>query len=82
MVSIPTLRENPLTDRRPYPAAADDTQKNRWLTVSASAKSVLYRVKESPNAYPPLKSLAGYLWYILDNCEVESPSCIFDPQCL
>lgn len=70
------------TGRPPYLAAADDTQQNRESTALATAKSALYQVKESPNAYPPLKSLAGCLWYILNNCEVWSPSCIFATQCL
>jgi len=64
------------TDRHLCLAAADDAQQNRDLAVSATAKSVLCRVKESPNAYPPLKSIAGYLWHILDNCGVWQPSCI------
>ena len=36
----------------------------------------------TPNAYPPLKSIAGYLWYILDNCEVWLNSQIFHLHCL
>ena len=50
--------------------------------MSAAAKSDLYRVKESPNAYPPLKSIAGHLWYILDNCEVWQPTHMFNVQYL
>jgi len=46
--------------------------------VSAAAKSVLYCVTESPNAYPPLKSIAGYLLHILKGCVVCLPSHTFD----
>ena len=59
---------------------AVDLQQNRDSSASGMAKSDLYRVKESPNAYPPLKSIAGYLWYILDNCEVWLHSHILNPQ--
>jgi len=78
MVSISMLWKICSADRRLDLAIADGAQKNRELTVSAMAKSILYRVKESRNAYPPLKSVAGYLWHILDNCEVWPPSCIFN----
>lgn len=42
------------------------------------AKSILRTVKESSNAYPPLKSIAEHLYFILNNCEVWSPSRRFD----
>ena len=32
--------------------------------------------------YPPLKSIATHLCIVLDNCEVQSPFCTFDLQCL
>ena len=70
MVGISMLCEVCSTDQLPNPAAADNARQNRELAVSAAAKSVLYRVKESPNAYHPLKSIAGYLLYIANNCEV------------
>ena len=70
MVSISVLCGMCSNDQSPYLAAADGAQQNRELAASATAKSVLYRVKESRNAYPPLKSIAGYLWHILDNCGV------------
>ena len=60
---------------------ADDPQRNQKSAASAAAKSTLYRVKESPKAYLPLKSIAGYLWYILDNCVVWSPSHPSNLQC-
>ena len=38
--------------------------------ASATAKSFLRAVKESENAYPPLKYVAEGLYFILNNCEV------------
>jgi len=61
--------------------AADGVQQNRESAATAIAKSVFYQVKESPNSYPPLKSVAEYLWYILDNCEVRPLTCILNLQC-
>ena len=62
-------------------AALDGTQQNREPTASAEAKSTLHKVKESPNAYPPLKSVARDLYFILDNCEVWLPSWVPNPLC-
>ena len=42
-------------------------------TASATTKSFLDTVKESSDAFGPLKSLAGGLCFILENCEVQSP---------
>ena len=50
------------------PSAADD---NKWKTASATAKMLLRGVKESADAFPPLKSVAGGLCFILENCEVR-----------
>ena len=38
--------------------------------ASATTKLILLEVKESSKAYPPLKSVAEDLWFVLDNCEV------------
>ena len=40
------------------------------LEVSG-AKSILHRVKKSADAFPPLKSTADILCFILDNCKVQ-----------
>ena len=48
---------------------------DRWKsTASASAKLLLRGVNESADALGPLKSVAGGLCFILDNCEVWSSS--------
>ena len=42
--------------------------------ASSTAKLLLRGVKESADAFPPLKSVAGGLCFILDNCEVRPTS--------
>ena len=65
-----TLREKHYFRRRSNSVAADETQNNRKPTASPETKLILRRVKESPSAYPPLKSVAESLGFVLDNCEV------------
>ena len=44
-----------------------------WKDIASSAaKLTLRTVKETSDAFPPLKSVAGGLCAILDNCEVRS----------
>ena len=46
--------------------------KSGWKsTVSSSAKLLLRGVKDSADAFGPLKSVAGGLCFILENCEVR-----------
>ena len=52
-------------------AAADES--NWTTTASASAKLVLRGVGSSSDAFGPLKSVAGGLCFILENCEVRLP---------
>ena len=61
-------------DERVEPSAAPDENKSDWSTASASAKLLLRGVRDSADAFPPLKSVAGGLCFILENCEVWSPS--------
>jgi len=72
MASIPQVRNLTLHEKRCFPdsATADKKRQNRKPTVSAETKLILRGIKESPNAYPPLKSVAESLCLILDNCEV------------
>ena len=51
-------------------ASVDEAQQDQESTAYAEAKSILHRVKESSNAYPPLKSVAKDLWLILNNSKV------------
>jgi hypothetical protein len=71
----------PLTDSTGDPAVpgpvrvrADTSKvKSEWShTASSAAKLLLRTVKEASDAFPPLKSVAGGLCAILDNCEVQS----------
>ena len=52
---------------------APQSDKSDWKhTTSSAAKLFLRTVKEASDAFPPLKSVAGGLCAILDNCEVRS----------
>ena len=57
--------------------AADETKSNWKSTASATAKLLLRGVRDSADAFPPLKSVAGGLCFILESCEVRSPSHIY-----
>ena len=52
-------------------AAADEDRPGWKSTVSSSAKLVLRAVRDSADAFGPLKSVAGGLCFILENCEVR-----------
>ena len=67
--------------RCPDFVTVDETPPIRTLVVSAETKLILRGIKESPNAYPPLKSVAEVLCFVLDNCEVRPSSGAFYPQC-
>ena len=61
-------------DKSVGPSAAADENKSDWRsTASASAKLLLRGVRDSADAFGPLKSVAGGLCFILDNCEVRFP---------
>ena len=54
------------------PSAAVDG--SDWKSiVSSTAKTLLRGVRDTADAFPPLKSVAGGLCFILENCEVRSP---------
>lgn len=53
------------------PRAIADESKSDWKpTAAATAKLVLRGVKDAADVFGPLKSLAGSLCFILENCEV------------
>ena len=57
------------------PSVAADENKSSWRsTASATAKLLLRGVNDSADAFGPLKSVAGGLCFILDNCEVRPSS--------
>ena len=51
--------------------AADEGRPGWKSTASSSAKLVLRAVRDSADAFGPLKSVAGGLCFILENCEVR-----------
>ena len=53
----------------------DENKSNLGSLASSGARFILNGVKESADAFGPLKSVAGGLCFILDNCEVcDSPA--------
>ena len=52
-------------------SAADENRPDWRSTASSSAKLVLRAVRDSANAIPPLKSVAGCLCFIMENYEVR-----------
>ena len=61
--------------------AADNSELGEKSVVSAMAK-LLCGVRDSKNAFVPLKSIAGHLYSILENCQVWPPPCTLSPQYL
>jgi len=59
---------------------ADENKPNRKSTAPATARPFLRRVRDSADAFGPLKSVAGCLCFILENCEVCSSSHVHYPQ--
>ena len=52
--------------------AAKKEKRPDWkATASSSARLILCGVRDSADAFGPLKSVAGGLYFILDNCEVR-----------
>ena len=66
-------------------SVAPDENKSDWKsTASASAKLLLRGVRDSADAFGPLKAVAGGLCFILENCEVwvSSPNATYNAhQC-
>ena len=61
-------------DESVRPTAAADESASGWTaTATASAKFLLRGVSSSSDAFGPLKSVAGGLCFILENCEVWLP---------
>ena len=56
------------------PRAASKGKKNLKSLASSAAKLTLRGAKEAADAFPPLKSAAAALCFILENCEVRSIS--------
>ena len=74
------LRERDCSGQHPNSAVVGNMRENRKSATSATAKSILYKMKEMPNIYPPLRPIAEHLWHVLDNCEVWPLSPVSNPQ--
>ena len=76
-VGVPTVRP----DESALPSAVTDEKQLDWKsTASAAAKLLLRGVRDSADAFCPLKSVAGGLCFVLDNCEVWAASRIRYPM--
>ena len=66
-----------LPDEDAEPSAATNEDKSSLKsTAFATAKLLLRGVRDAADAFGPLKSVAGGLCFILENCEVWlSPAC-------
>jgi hypothetical protein len=58
------------------PGAVANKKSNWQSTTSATAKLLLRGVRDSADAFGPLKSVASGLCFVLENCEVR-PSCTY-----
>jgi len=68
--AAPDQVQEVLSPNQSEPNAVDENKSNWKSTASATAGLLLRGVKESADAFPPLKSVAGGLCFILENCEV------------
>ena len=74
----PGAEGNETSGSAPRPeAAADEDGSDRNATVSASSKLLLRRVRDSADAFGPLKSVAGGLCFILENYQVCFPRNVY-----
>jgi len=63
------------------PCIAMDENKSSWKSTASGATKLLLRgVRDSADAFGPLKAVAGGLCFILENCEVWIPFHIYYPQ--
>jgi len=70
--TAPDQVQEALSPSQREPNTADEDKSNWKSTAFATAKLLLCGVKESADAFPPLKSVAGGLCFILENCEVRA----------
>ena len=70
--AIPDKIQDALSSCQSEQDVSDGNKFEQWKSVtSATAKLFLRGVKESVDAFPPLKSVVGGLCFILDNFEVQ-----------
>jgi len=78
--TVPDQAQETLPPNEGQPSDTDENRSNLKSLASSTAKLFLRGVRESADAFPPLKSVAGGLCYILENCEVRPSSGIHYPQ--
>ena len=72
-------QRDPCPDEDAEPSAATIEKKSSWKsTAFATAKLLLRGVRDSADAFGPLKSVAGGLCFILENFDVWSYPCLHD----
>lgn len=78
--AVPDNTQEALISNQSESNAADESTSDQWRsTASATAKLFLHGVRESADAFGPLKSVVGGLCFILENCEVQSSSHLHSP---
>ena len=70
----------PLDENVKSGVAVDDNGLGKKSVMSATAK-LLCGVRDSKNTSVPLKSIAGHLYFVLENCQVWPPPCTLSPRC-
>ena len=80
--AVPDHFQEALSPDQDEPDVANEKKSNWKSTASAAAKILLRGVSDSADAFGPLKSVAGGLCFILENCEVWPSSLIRNPRCL
>ena len=77
-VAVPDrVQGDPRLDENAEPSTISNKKKPNWKsTALATAKLLLRGVRDSADAFGPLKSVAGGLCFILENCEVWPYPCL------
>ena len=70
--AVPDPAQEALHSNKSEPNTEDENKPDWKSTASATAKLLLRGVRDAADAFGPLKSVAGGLCFILDNCEVCS----------
>ena len=75
------VSEDPRPNENNEPKTTADEKKSNWRsTAFATARLLLHEVRESADAFGPLKAVAGGLCFILENCEVRASSRTYCPR--
>ena len=73
-----SMQPDPRPNENAEPSAVANEKKSSWKsTALATAKLLLRGVRDSADAFGPLKSVAGGLCFILENCEVWPHPCLY-----